>query len=426
MGKDNIDIEKLKQEKKTKKLEKKKLSQQKAQEKQQKQLPPPKPLVRSFHAIPNRKQLSKTPLGTFSIMSFNLLGQCLIKRKLFPDSGDMLKWKTRRNMVSAEIEMYKSDIMCLQEVDNYTEYYKPILEKLGYMAEYTKHPKKLHGLLIAYNPKVFEMIKYATVDYDNDALCTKTWITSNIGQIMALKHVDHPEFGIVIGNTHLYWRPVALYERLRQTTIFINSIMNVQNALQDAEPNTQWVPIPIGDFNTTPNDPSHAAVTMACISSNEEAQLEASRTNPGSLMSDAGTTSEDGDGSAPKTIPEQAPEQDESENIDEKEIQATISASELVAILHKSSPELWHSIYSCHGDIDPKTSQPSSGEPKFTNYTAAFKNTLDYMYLRKNEALLVPTEVLTLPPEEAVMPSLPNRNFGSDHMCLVSKFEFTV
>ena len=72
MGKDNIDIEKLKQEKKAKKLEKKRLSQQKAQEKQQKQLPPPKPLVRSFHAIPNRKQLSKTPLGTFSIMSFNV------------------------------------------------------------------------------------------------------------------------------------------------------------------------------------------------------------------------------------------------------------------------------------------------------------------------------------------------------------------
>ena len=31
------------------------------------------------------------------------------------------------------------------EVDNYTEYYRPILEKLGYMAEYIKHPKKLHG-----------------------------------------------------------------------------------------------------------------------------------------------------------------------------------------------------------------------------------------------------------------------------------------
>lgn len=72
MGKDNIDIEKLKQEKKAKKLEKKKLGQQQALEKQQHQLPPPKPFVRSFHAIPNRKQLSKAPLGTFSIMSFNV------------------------------------------------------------------------------------------------------------------------------------------------------------------------------------------------------------------------------------------------------------------------------------------------------------------------------------------------------------------
>ena len=153
-----------------------------------------------------------------------------------------------------------------------------------------------------------------------------------------------------------------------------------------------------------------------------EARLEASRTNPGSLMSNTTNTSDGGDDSAPKIVPEQ----DESEKVDQEETQATVPTSELVNILRKSSPELWHSIYSCHGDIDPKTSQPGSGEPKFTNYTAAFKNTLDYMYLRKNEALLVPTEVLTLPPEETVMPSLPNRNFGSDHMCLVSKFEFTV
>ncbi|KAI9257318.1 Endonuclease/exonuclease/phosphatase [Phascolomyces articulosus] len=426
MGKDTTDIEKLKQEKKAKKLEKKRLSQNKQQTiQQQAQQPQPKPFQRSFHAIPNRKRLSKPSLGTFSIMSFNLLGQCLVKRKLFPDSGDMLKWKARRNMVSAELEMYNPDIMCLQEVDNYNEYYKPILEKLGYKAEYTKHIKKLHGLLIAYNPKIFKMIKYDTVDYDEASIGAKTWITSNIGQVMALKHIDHPEFGIVIGNTHLYWRPTATYERLRQSTIFINTIVNIQKSLQETELETQWAPIPTGDFNTTPDDPGYIAVTTTEMTSEEEAQLEESRTNPGSFMTKTSTT-EDGEAKAEDKAP--APEQDEGEKVDQEEgvTKDTMPTSELVSLIKQGAPEAWHSIYSCHGEIDPKVSIPCIGEPKFTNYTAAFKGTLDYMFLRNNETSLVATEVLSMPPEETVLPSLPNRNFGSDHMCLISKFEFAV
>ncbi|KAI9485063.1 Endonuclease/exonuclease/phosphatase [Zychaea mexicana] len=418
MGKDQFDIEKLKQEKKAKKLEQKKLSQNQQQTQQQQQ---PKPFVRSFHVIPNRKQLAKPPLGTFTIMSFNILGQCLVKRKLFPDSGDMLKWKLRRNMVSAELELYKPDVMCLQEVDNYEQYYKPILERLGYNAQYTKHDKKLHGLLIAYNPKVFEMTKYETVDYDDNAKCPKTWITSNIGQVMGLRHVDHPNFGLVVGNTHLYWRPVAIYERVRQATLYIDKIISVKKSLEEAEPDTQWVPMPIGDFNMNPTGASLSAITMVRIPPEKEEQLEDSRKNPGSLMK----KSSDGEEEA---ATEEAPaEQDEpSEAVDHETSSNTMPTSELIAIVHKEAPEAWHSVYSCHGSIDPNTSDPVSGEPKFTNYTAAFKNTLDYMLLRRDEASLAATEILVLPPEESMKPSLPNRNFGSDHMCLLARFEFAV
>ncbi|CDH51607.1 ngl2p [Lichtheimia corymbifera JMRC:FSU:9682] len=400
MGK--ADLETLKQQKKAKKLAQKEVSKGNAQQ----QLPP-SPLQRSFKALPNPRPLAKGRLGSFTVMTFNILGQCLVKRELFPDSGEMLKWKTRRNMIAAEISMYKPDLMCLQEVDQYDTFYKPLLEKLGYKAEHFTHPKKKHGCLIGYNATLFEMVNYTTVDYDSDKLCPPTWITGNIAQIMALKHLEHPGLGIVLGNTHMYWRPNATYERLRQTAIYTERLMEFKNTLDSS---TEWVPIVIGDFNTGPTDPGHAAVTSTELPQKEEKELEESRLNPGSFMEQE----EESSNVAGQEQGEEAP----------IEPNKTMPTCDLVQVLKKYTPR-WHSVYSCYGELDSAMSYSASGEPKFTNYTVAYKGTLDYILIRDQEDTVSATEILMLPPEESVMPSLPNRNFGSDHMCLVAKFDFT-
>ncbi|KAI9323120.1 Endonuclease/exonuclease/phosphatase [Dichotomocladium elegans] len=414
MGK--VDLEQLKADKKAKKLAKKDLS---GSKKPQSQKPPPTPLVRIFRPIPNPRPLAKTRLGTITIMSFNILAQCLVKRHLFPDSGDMLKWashnddtkekypKTRKNMVDAEISMYNPDIMCLQEVDQYETHYKLVLEKLGYVTEYYKHPKKLHGCLIAYKSDQFEKIADSTIDYDTDPLCPPTWITTNIGQAIALRHVQHPEFGLVIGNTHLYWRPEATYERLRQTAIYFERVMDLWKSLEGSA--TRWVPLLIGDFNTSPQDPGHDAVVKVSMSEADVVDLEKSRATPGSFKVE-GIEAKDVQGSG------------EDKPIEKRD--ETLPTPHVVAVIKKYSPS-WRSVYSYHGEIDSETSDPS-GEPKFTNYTAAFKNTLDYMYISEKEDAITPIEILMCPREEALKPSLPNQNFGSDHMCLVAKFDYGV
>ena len=137
-------------------------------------------------------------------------------------------------------------------------------------------------------------------------------------------------------------------------------------------------------------------------------KLEESRENPGSRASNDG---------------EPAEQEDRSEAM-AKDLGKTMPSAELVSILHKESSALWHSVYSCHAQIDPETSDPTYGEPKYTNYTHAFKGTLDYLMLRQGEDSVTALEILALPPMETVQPSLPNRNFGSDHMCLMAKFEY--
>lgn len=91
---------------------------------------------------------------------------------------------------------------------------------------------------------------------------------------------------------------------------------------------------------------------------------------------------------------------------------------------HKGT-HLWTSIYSNFGKINKDQSQVGPfGEPKFTNYPSQFQGTLDYMFIDKDDKSIAIKRILMLPKEEYLKPSLPNKNFGSDHLCLVADIEF--
>lgn len=96
---------------------------------------------------------------------------------------------------------------------------------------------------------------------------------------------------------------------------------------------------------------------------------------------------------------------------------AVISVNKLVS-LYKGGQ--WKSVYSSIAKVQPDQSG-LLGEPKFTNYTAAFKGPLDYMFIQHDMHI---KNILLLPSEDNLKPSLPNRNFGSDHLCLVADLEF--
>jgi RNA exonuclease NGL2 len=91
---------------------------------------------------------------------------------------------------------------------------------------------------------------------------------------------------------------------------------------------------------------------------------------------------------------------------------------------HKNTPRLWTSIYSNFGKINMDESEIGHyGEPRFTDYASQFQGTLDYMFYEKDAKISI-KRILMLPKEEFLKPSLPNKNFGSDHLCLVADIEF--
>lgn len=82
-------------------------------------------------------------------------------------------------------------------------------------------------------------MQYDEIDYDTYKATSPTQVTGNIAQCIALKH-NELDAGLVIGNTHLYWRPQSFYERLRQSSIYIKSTQDILASLRCRHSNINW------------------------------------------------------------------------------------------------------------------------------------------------------------------------------------------
>lgn len=151
-------------------------------------------------------------------------------------------------------------------------------------------------------------------------------------------------------------------------------------------------------------------MTRVALSDDELQALERSRLEPGSYIQDAEKSTDAEADEAPA----------ETEMLSQEN---TMPVPDLLDILRREA-QTWRSVYGCYSKIDPDTADRASGEPKFTNYAHAFKGTLDYILYPDSEEHIAPIELLEMPPESSLMPSLPNRNFGSDHVCLLARFEY--
>ncbi|KAI8331925.1 Endonuclease/exonuclease/phosphatase [Chlamydoabsidia padenii] len=378
------DKEKLDQEKRALREQKKKLKQQQVQSTQTatSAVPSPTPYRRIW-----RSPFRHRPI---TIMSYNILAQNLCKRTVHPLAGDMLKWKTRRRMVIEELAYYQPDLMCLQEMDNYDEYYKKALAELGYTTLFHRHETKRHGCLIGYKDNIWKEIDYRTLDYDTDPSCKPAQITGNIGQLVALAFRDDDEPGVILGNTHLYWRPQSNYERCRQALIYMHHLFDLKKTLDDKKKG--WVPLMLGDFNTQPTDPFYSIVTGKPLTEEHLNTLEISRRSFGD-----GPQIDDTSGPP------------DSQLLDTHQLLTMMGPKTTMQSVYSHHKRLWD-----QQDHD----RYCVGEPDYTNYAHEFKGTLDYMFVPPQAILL---DLLMFPPHDRVQPALPNSHFGSDHLCLMAK-----
>ncbi|KAJ1020174.1 hypothetical protein NDA16_004454 [Ustilago loliicola] len=210
------------------------------------------------------------------IVSWNILAQGLVRRKLFPGS-DCLKFKDRSVGLTAELSSRTGhgwDVGCFQEVDR-MDVHGEMMQKDGFSYVYEKgYRQKQHGLLVAWKKDLFGERPHSqlTIDLDAESVapasepvrtaCSR--VTRNVGLFIALhahkttdKDVSSP--GLIVATTHLFWHPMHAYERTRQSGILVRKLQEFR-----AELGEDWKNAPCilaGDFNDQPHSATYHLLT---------------------------------------------------------------------------------------------------------------------------------------------------------------------
>lgn len=207
------------------------------------------------------------------LLSWNILAQGLVRRKLFPGS-DCLKWKDREAGLRAEMVSHDWDIATFQEVDK-IEIHGPSINQSERRYSYNKgYNSKQHGLIISWrvsSPKsdrlTFqeEAVGSKTIYLDQECVDSHSGkrralsrVTRNVALFVALAYSNDITKGIIVATTHLFWHPMHAYERVRQSGILKRSLVEWKN---DNPAWKDWPIILAGDFNDQPHSATYKLMT---------------------------------------------------------------------------------------------------------------------------------------------------------------------
>ncbi|TID30331.1 hypothetical protein CANINC_001033 [Pichia inconspicua] len=408
-----------------------------------------KPLYikRELLTIPHENEFTDEKTITLKLMTYNLLAQALIRRTLFPDNGDILKWQKRSKVLLKEIKDYDCDIMCLQEVDfvQYKTFWRPELEKLGYHTKFNRGGDKNHGVSIFYKWSLFNIVDTCMVDFDREKSgdIRPQTITKNAGLIVALKIKSNPKKAIIIGTAHLFWHPFGTFERTRQTYIVLSKCKEFEKRVKILHPEIEHIwNFFAGDFNSQPYDAPYLSICKKpikydsrckkVISCSTSFQYSSKRNGGSGEEEEGGNIEKFGENQPKDPVPET--------------FEATKEQEQLVneiEKLHNSLPLRAVSLYSvAYKQVDPLNSglDNDRNEPFFSNWAYSWRGLLDYIFLIRDwdinedktnvdslsafesENHVRLNKLLRMPHKDEMSLGQPRESeYPSDHLCLIAE-----
>jgi uncharacterized protein with PIN domain/endonuclease/exonuclease/phosphatase family metal-dependent hydrolase len=215
--------------------------------------------------------MSKVTSSPFrlSFGCWNVLADCYSYGQ-FPSNADIpqfIGWERRRERIANSIAKCDVDVLCLQEVDHFADFYEPFLNSLNYESVYLQRPNRPDGCLIAYNRQKFEMKAYDEVQFDDIAAFMRSDSSRakmkrfNVAQITLLQPRGDVgnQNAFVASNTHIYWNPRQPEVKNFQTQYLLGRVGRFLDAHGLSLDNT---PILIaGDFNSVPHSEPYKMIT---------------------------------------------------------------------------------------------------------------------------------------------------------------------
>lgn len=166
-----------------------------------------------------------------------------------------IDWDYRKHKIANSITSSGADILCLQEVDHYTDFFEPLLERLGYKSLYLQRHKRKDGCLIAYNSEKYKVDGVDEVQFDDiadfmESDSSKSNVKrSNVALIAIISSTEFPTKKFVSSTAHVYWNPRRPEVKNLQTQYLVSRI----SSFIAAEGLCEKVPVFIaGDFNSVP------------------------------------------------------------------------------------------------------------------------------------------------------------------------------
>lgn len=377
------------------------------------------------------------PVGGFrlSIMTYNVLAQCLVRRKDFPTSGDAIRWKTRSNVLREEINHYDPDVICMQEVDfeAWNSFWYPFLFESGYSAVYYRNPNRRHGLAIVHKRALLEDVDTKEIQYDN-VVVLEVPISKETGNVALLRRfrpkasselgTAKPPISITVATTHMYWHPFAPYERTRQCLVLLLELQSFSAAVPDGDKSSfQFI---AGDFNTQPFDAPYNALTQRPVEFHDVALHSLAQ----SIEHDWVSPVPEGKDPNPKSF---------------ESLESTQTQINILQMCFNSIPHRAISLYSVgYKHVHPENAGLDNpvGEPFFSNWAHAWQGLLDYIFVlggpgntSESSSTSVDDlqsglrvrllELLKLPTKEEMGElGQPQKGmYPSDHLCIMASLE---
>ncbi|XP_011702462.1 PREDICTED: 2',5'-phosphodiesterase 12 isoform X1 [Wasmannia auropunctata] len=225
-----------------------------------------------------RHQFTKHKLSgrSFRVISYNVLADTYAdsdfsKDVLFPYCPQYaLDMDYRKQLILKEIIGFNGDIICLQEVDKSIYEYDllPSLYMLNYDGVFVTKNEISEGLATFFNQDRFEKLgfeysvmaqnidcpKFAAVwsKIVNDKMKERFLSRNTTIQVTTLRSKENQSEILIIGNTHLYFKPDADHIRLLQGYYAVTYIHDVAKRIREENPACNVSVMLCGDFNSVP------------------------------------------------------------------------------------------------------------------------------------------------------------------------------
>ena len=328
-------------------------------------------IKRKFNNIKNNN-------NKIRVISYNILAPITISKNSHHKiscSDKCIKWKNRFKIIKKEINYYNPDIITLQEVQTnfyYSDIFPYFFDKkyMGYYVPQKKNEEyeldsdeKNFGVAIFFKYNKFYSLKIGIIDYDK--IVTK-FLNKNKLNIFLEKSNKRFSSLIInlkdkITNKEFYIITVHLESKPQYTDINNLQTYIIMKYIEKLSENIVIPIILTGDFNFTPDSSAYIGITKGISTNNFDVEKNINYSKP-----------------------------------------------------FIKTPKIFtkYPMKSSYKNIYGK-------EPKYTNYTKYFKNTLDYIFVNSKINILAVLKEIDNNYLNKIK-SIPNDNYPSDHFIQVT------